>query len=106
MGTSFLYHINNYTLFVSYIGLVNFCNSISFLSINDVLQRLHFYKSIMSQEASDLVEYFKSIYIGRNTIITRRNVIKNIPVAFPASVWNVHEVTLNDGQRTNNQTEG
>ncbi|CAI6372664.1 unnamed protein product [Macrosiphum euphorbiae] len=62
----------------------------------------------MPQEANELMEYFDSTYIGGRIIKnnTRSNVIRRTPAAFPPSVWNVHEVTLNDGQRTNNQTEG
>lgn len=34
------------------------------------------------------------------------NFNKKVPDLFPPSVWNVHNVTLNDGESTNNQTQG
>jgi len=62
----------------------------------------------MPDEATDLVKYFESTYInGCSKIIgkNKRNKIKKIPAPFPPSVWNVHLTTLNDDDRTNNQTE-
>jgi len=83
-------------------------DGLAFLPINDVPRGLIYLKTIMPQEANELMEYFDSTYIGGRIIKnnTRSNVIRRTPAAFPPSVWNVHEVTLNDGQRTNNQTEG
>lgn len=84
-------------------------DGLAFLPVNDVPKGLLYLKSIMPQEANELMEYFDSTYIGGRIINnnnTRSNIIRRTPAAFPPSVWNVHEVTLNDGQRTNNQTEG
>ncbi|KAL4143400.1 hypothetical protein QTP88_005736 [Uroleucon formosanum] len=81
---------------------------LAFLPINDVPRELIYLKTIIPQEANELMEYFDSTYIEGKIIKNnaRSNVIRRTPAAFPPSVWNVHEVTLNDGQRTNNQTEG
>lgn len=63
----------------------------------------------MSQEANELIEYFDSTYI-RGKIInnnnSKSNIIRRTPAAFPPSVQNVHEIALNYGQCSNNQTEG
>jgi len=74
-----------------------------FLRIDDVTKGLELLKSVMPDEATDLVKYFESTYIndcpkiiGKN----KRNKIINIPSPFPSSVWNVHLTTLNDNDRT------
>lgn len=63
----------------------------------------------MPDEATDLVNYFETTYVNGCPKILGKNKrikVKNIPAPFPPSVWNVHLTTLNDNDRTNNQTEG
>jgi len=92
--------------------LSTFCrmpDGLAFLPINDVPKTVNLFKTnYATRSYCELMEYFDSTYIGGRVINnnTRSNIIRRTPAAFLPSVWNVHEVTLNDGQRTNNQTEG
>ena len=69
---------------------------------------------ILLREAPDqlrfLVEYFDSYYVNGKLKAVRNKVTNNIsfrrtPPLFPPSLWNVHEATINDKDRTNNKCE-
>ncbi|KAF0766873.1 FLYWCH-type domain-containing protein [Aphis craccivora] len=71
-------------------------DSLAFLPENKVLERMDFLRMIMSPEATDLVDYFAYITIK----------LRNIAPLYPPSIWNVYQTTLDNGHRTNNETEG
>ncbi|CAI6348009.1 unnamed protein product [Macrosiphum euphorbiae] len=84
-------------------------DGLAFLRIDDVIKGLEFLKSVIPDEGTDLVKYFETTYVNGCPKILGKNkriIVKNVPAPFPPSVWNVHLTTLNDNNRTNNQTEG
>ncbi|XP_029344063.1 uncharacterized protein LOC107885917 [Acyrthosiphon pisum] len=92
----------------------HFCgmlDSLAFLPINYINTGLTYLKSVMSEEATDLVEYFERTYIGSykrvgNGQSELRIKMRKTSPHFPPSVWNVRDATLNNGDRTNNVCEG
>jgi len=71
---------------------------------------MDYLKSVMCDNAIDLVTYFDSTYVsGTYRRIAQNDLsitLQNCPPIFPPSTWNVHEATLNNEDRTNNRTEG
>ena len=56
--------------------------------------------------AEALVEYFDRTYVnGSLRNIAGSKVVRRIQPAFPPALWNVHNITLADGDRTNNFSE-
>lgn len=107
------------------LGLVNmyrdnedfslFCRKIdalAFLPLSDVPAGMNYIKSVMPDEAKELVEYFDQTYVSGtsrpvgHSRLGKNTKYRNIPPTFPPAIWNVHETTLNNLERTNNQTEG
>jgi len=91
-----------------------FCRKIdalAFLPIDVVPARMDYIKN-MPDEARELMNYFDQIYVsGINRPIRisqpgKKTKFRNIPPIFPPVTWNVHETTLKNLERTNNQTEG
>ena len=75
---------------------------LAFLPVEDVKAGMN----ILLQEAPahlrSLVEYFDAYYVNGNT-----NAIsfRRVSAEFPPSLWNVHEATIHDKDRTNNTCE-
>ncbi len=68
-------------------------------------------KTIMPDQAGDLVDYFNRVYVTgsfRALQQQQENVVRVrlVPPMYPPAVWNVHEATLDDNPRTNNVCEG
>ena len=57
------------------------------------------------QEFSDLLKYFDATYVS-GTSRKIGNITRNVTPLFAPQLWNVHNSTLSDEDRTNNQTEG
>ena len=86
-------------------------DALAFLPLCDVAEGMVYLKSIMPEKGSAILEYFDNTYVTgtfRRINSTQDNCIRlrNCPPLFPPHVWNVHNITLNDGDRTNNETEG
>lgn len=84
-------------------------DGLAFLPVPDVIQGMDLLRRIAMPEADDVLDYFDSTYVNgmyRNVRRGGHNVIRRQPARFPPEVWNVHEATLNDNPRTNNQCEG
>lgn len=93
----------------------HFCamiDGLAFLPENDVLQGMLYLRTIVPDEAVDLLDYFDSTYVNGNLRrIGNQNAVgtlnfRRIKPLFPPATWNVHETTLASGERTNNQCEG
>ena len=109
-------HINSEGLSTAYMkdrDVRTFCGKVdglAFLPVQDVKAGM----DILLREAPDqlrfLVEYFDSYYVNGKLKAVRNKVTNNIsfrrtPPLFPPSLWNVHEATINDKDRTNNKCE-
>jgi len=86
-------------------------DALAFLPIEKVSEGMTYIKSVMPIEAEELVEYFDSTYVSGS--VRRRPIgnqlrlrLRRVNPAFPPSLWNCHEATLNDEHRTNNVCEG
>ncbi|KAF0705460.1 MULE domain-containing protein [Aphis craccivora] len=96
----------NFSLFCSKI------DALAILPIDDVPAGMDYIKSIMPDEARELVNYFDQTYIsGINRPIGisrpgKKTKFRNITPIFPPATWNVHETTIKNLERTNNRTEG
>jgi len=105
LGLETLYREDN--TFSIFCGMLD---GLAFLPLTDVEQEMSYLKSIMSDTALDLVEYFDSTYVNgtfkRINCATNKIKFKKVQPIFPPSVWNVHDATLNDEHRTNNTNEG
>ncbi|KAL4103709.1 hypothetical protein QTP88_019053 [Uroleucon formosanum] len=78
----------------------------AFLPENKVLEGIDFLRIIMPSEAIDLVDYFDITYVYGSYRSVQYN--PNIGIRLrniPPSIWNVLQTTLDNGHRTNNQTE-
>ena len=89
-------------------------DGLALLAVSDVAAGMQLLKDKIPAGLDDLVTYFDATYVsgsykkikvpahdGRVVIKLRRT-----PPLFPPVVWNVHQATLNDGDRTNNICEG
>lgn len=85
-------------------------DSLAFLPTTDVKAGMDYLKSVMCDDAIDLVTYFDSTYVnGTYRRIAQNDLsitLRNCPPMFPPNIWNVHESTLRNEDRTNNRTEG
>ncbi|KAK4883085.1 hypothetical protein RN001_006404 [Aquatica leii] len=82
-----------------------------FLPLEDVHRGINFLRKIVLAAAEDLITYFDGTYVSGTyrRIGNEQNGplrMRNIAPMFPPPLWNVHDSTLEDGDRTNNQTEG
>jgi len=84
-------------------------DSLAFLPENKVLEGMDFLRTIMPPEATDLVDYFDTTYVHGSYRSVQHNHgirLRNIAPLYPPSIWNVYQTTLDNGHRTNNETEG
>ncbi|KAE9522791.1 hypothetical protein AGLY_016832 [Aphis glycines] len=92
--------------FRKYCGMID---SLAFLPLNKVLDGMTCLKENIPPHAEDLLFYFDFYYVNGThrrvgTASTLR--LRKVTPIFPPSTWNVHELTLKGGHRTNNSTEG
>lgn len=75
-------------------------DGLAFLPVSDVPAGMAFIRRIMPPTAQPLIDYFDVTYVsGSESSGTHRR------PRFPPSVWNVHEITVNNSDRTNNFAE-
>jgi len=60
-------------------------------------------RRIMPPLAQPLIDYFNLAFQSVSGVVTTGNGIRR--PTFPPSVWNVHDITVNNADRTNNFTE-
>ena len=90
-----------------------FCGKVdglAFLPVQDVKSGMDILLREAPEQLRFLVEYFDSYYVNGKLKAVRNRVTNNIsfrrePPLFPPSLWNVHEATINDKDRTNNKCE-
>jgi len=92
--------------FRKYCGMID---SLAFLPLDKVIDGMTCLKENIPPYAEDLLFYFDFYYVNgtyrRIGTASSLRLLK-IPPIFPPSTWNVHELTLKSGHRTNNNTEG
>lgn len=88
---------------------VGMLDGLAFLPLTDVEAGISFLRTVAPEEAEGLISYFDETYVtgtyrhvGR---ISENPRIRRTPARFPPEIWNVHDVTLNGGDRTNNHSE-
>ena len=89
-------------------------DGLAFLPIDDVVEGFDQLRANVPEGAEPLVQYFAQTYvIGRFRRAEANHAdggvrvrMQRIPPRFPPVIWNVHDATLNDEPRTNNQCEG
>ncbi|KAB0801935.1 hypothetical protein PPYR_00146 [Photinus pyralis] len=87
-------------------------NGLAFLPVADVLRGMDYLRTVISEGAEELVDYFDTTYVhGTFRRLGNPNGqgplrVRNIPPPFPPEIWNVNATTIAGGQRTNNQVEG
>lgn len=86
-------------------------DGLAFLPLEMVKDGMAHLKNIMPDHANDLVDYFDKTYVNGTYrqigIPGETNIrFRNCPPLFPLEQWNTHDLTLEDSDRTNNQTEG
>ncbi|CAH0561756.1 unnamed protein product [Brassicogethes aeneus] len=92
-------------------NLSTFCgklDGLAFIPIEDVQKGMdHLKATPEGEEYSELINYFDATYIsGTFQKIGNSSKTRNIAPMFLPKIWNVHEATLSDENRTNNLTEG
>lgn len=84
-------------------------DGLAFLPINDVAAGMAFLKTRTPEAAEPIITYFDETYVTgtyRNVGRVNENPrLRRIPPRFPPELWNVHDITLQGGDRTNNFSE-
>ena len=63
-------------------------------------------RSTAPPSALSVLDYFDKTYVtGSTRHIAGTDIVRRIDPLFPPPVWNVHDVTVSDGDRTNNFSE-
>ena len=84
-------------------------DGLAFLPVRDVAARMEYIQTLDAPNSEELVTYFDTTYVARryrNILRNGWNIIRRTPAGFPPPDWNVHDATVSDAQRTNNQCEG
>lgn len=84
-------------------------DGLAFVPLDKVVDGMTYLKENIPPHAEDLLFYFDFYYVNS----TYRRVgtasslrLRRMRPIFPPPTWNVHELTLKSGHRTNNNTEG
>ena len=90
-------------------------DGLAFLPLDDVVAGFDELRANAPPSSEDLIQHFAHTYVvGRyrradapaaNGNDVRMRMVR-IPPRYPPELWNVHDATLNDEPRTNNQCEG
>lgn len=84
----------------TYLGMMD---GLAFLPPQDVVRGMEFLRRIMPTPAlQPVVDYFDRTYVT-GTVRVDGHIT---PPRFPPQEWNVHQITIHDGDRTNNVCEG
>ena len=89
-------------------------DGLAFLPIDDVTAGFELLRANTPEGAEPLVQYFAQTYVIGRFRRAEANIadggvrvrMQRIPPRYQPAVWNVHDATLNDEPRTNNQCEG
>lgn len=89
-----------------FVGMID---GLAFLPVDEVVEGMTALKDLAPDSVMPVIDYFDNTYVsggyksvrGPNGIIRMRRT----PPRFPPPTWNVHETTLNGGDRTNNNCE-
>ena len=93
--------------FKTFCGMLD---GLAFLPTDDLEEGLAYLREIQPDGAEPLLEYFAVNYVEGTfrRIRSRRGAgirIRRKPAQYPPQLWNVHEATINNEPRTNNQCE-
>ncbi|KAL8614049.1 hypothetical protein ACOMHN_023284 [Nucella lapillus] len=90
-------------------------DALAFLPVDEVPTGMEYLRDNTPDGAEELLEYFEATYVRgtfRQVQLPAANDdapapvrVRRIPPLFPPGLWNVHEATMRDGNRTNNQCE-
>lgn len=85
-------------------------DGLAFLPIEDVKDGMGALRDIAPEDVQGLIEYFDTTYVSGSirSVMGSNGTLKFRRTAprFSPRTWNVHEATLHDAPRTNNQCEG
>ena len=91
-------------------------DGLAFLPLDDVLEGLAYLRDNTPEGLESLIDYFDSTYVSggyrRIQPPPRPNGsvppirVSRMPPTYEPSIWNVHDITLAGGSRTNNICEG
>lgn len=101
--------VSSYREDESFRTFVGMLNALAFLPADEVEDGMQLLRAFMPSVAGALTEYFDSTYVsGSFRRLTRPNGglhLRRLPPRFPCEEWNVHEATVEDSHRTNNNCE-
>ncbi|XP_076065273.1 uncharacterized protein LOC143039285 [Oratosquilla oratoria] len=91
-------------------------DALAFLPCDRVSEGMEFLRTVIPEQLSCLVDYFDATYVSggyrriqmpaeRPGDVLPPLRMRRTPPLFPPELWNVHEVTLSGGHRTNNHCE-
>ncbi|KAL8622930.1 hypothetical protein ACOMHN_027051 [Nucella lapillus] len=90
-------------------------DALAFLPVDEVPTGMEYLRDNTPDGAEELLEYFEATYVRgtfRQVQLPAANDdapapvrVRRRPPLFPPGLWNVHEATMRDGNRTNNQCE-
>jgi len=86
-------------------------DGLAFLPVCDVTAGLQHLRDIMPTSAVPLVDYFDATYVNGSCrpspadSTTTTEVRRRVRPRFPPEMWNVHQLTLEHNDRTNNSAE-
>jgi len=67
---------------------------------------LNLLRAAVPDAAVAILQYFDQTYVnGVERCVTNTDIARRIEPTFPPPVWNVHDITVNAGDRTNNYCE-
>jgi hypothetical protein len=84
-------------------------DALALLPVADVPDAMEHLKQIMPDAAQPLVQYFDQTYVNGEYRQVQRGDhirIRRIAPIFPPECWNVHQATIDNEPRTNNNSEG
>ena len=97
--------------------LCGMLDGLAFLPIHEVKAEMEYLRSLQIPDSGALLDYFDATYVFGTYRSTQRPAIpgesqpvfeirlRKIPLIFPPQLWNVHDATVNQEDRTNNICE-
>lgn len=94
--------------FYSFCGMLD---GLAFLPVEDVKAGMEWLKTVAPPEAADVISYFDETYVNGKSRPLPPAADGSVryrlaPARFPPPLWNVHAITIANGNRTNNVAEG
>ena len=87
-------------------------DGLAFLTVDDVPAGMAHLRTLVPNGADPLIDYFDATYVtgryrqARGQVNGNASRMQKVPPPFSPASWNVHQVTVDGGQRTNNVYEG